>query len=566
MSFSLSFENILPDSPLSGTLQLIDYSVEEAATPLAAGDSSGQVGTFSVTVPAPDPNITYRPDTPWGLLATVGPTAFIESDIRLSDSRKGFTLGTVKGSSEQRDSGTITFTGVSRLGQLNVYGIQAQPFAGRLEDGFEYYLSLAGITTQIFVDVSIRDRQVIFPGWHGELWYYLKQMAASQDCDLSLVSGVILLRPIRTRIAIQNRETSRAVPTGGVNLAQAVEVYQYNNRVIEDELVYPPGGWTPEVEVMNVNAGETAEYTLEMSASLSSFEQPVMQTFVAEDYSASSVYTVVGSDGLPVPPALWAQYGGSLTVTLDPDTTRLNVTLVGATGVPTSSGTASLNFSIALGSDFTGNRYSTFRIVGTGVAFDKQKKRIRTGVPPEKTATDIGVTIDNPFISTLDELYKAGTRAARQFAGPVMTLSSSVTALNRRGDTGQATYPTYGLVQDELQADLGPGATYGDVQAAYAGQSYGQVRAYWQDFVQDEDADQVFGNTQGARVYDKKSRRWYRVRQASLTPGGINLSSADNDLTFEDLDLAYAGLTYGDLQAVHGSFTYQQSDLLGVYS
>src|SRR5690606_17171476 len=146
----------------------------------------------------------------------------------------------------------------------------------------------------------------------------------------------ILLRPIRKRIATQNRDTTRSVTTGGDTLARAVEVYQYNNRPITNELVYPPEGWNPEVEVLNVNAGETAEYTLELSASISSFQAPVMQTFVSQGHSSSSVYTVVADDGLPVSPALWEGSGGSVRIEIAEDTSHLLVTLRGATGVPTS--------------------------------------------------------------------------------------------------------------------------------------------------------------------------------------------------------------------------------------
>ena len=546
--------------------QLIDYSVTEDSTPLSAGDSSGSVGTFSATLPRDAGAFVSAPRSFRTLLATVGPTIFEGSEIRLTDSRKGYTLGNVTGVTESRDGATITLTGVSRLGKLSVYGIQAQPFVGTLRNAFLYYAALAGVTTDVFVDDEIAGRPVVFQGWHGELWYSMKQMAAAQDCDLSLVSGVILLRAIRKREATQNRETSRSIATGGGTLAQAVEIYRYNNRAVTDELVYPPGGWNEEVEVMNVNAGENAEYTLPLSASITTFQSPVMQTHVAPDYSASSVYTIVADDGLPVPPGLWDAYGGSLTVEISPDTRNLLVTLRGPVGTPLASGAAATNFSVALGSDVTGNRYSTFRVVGTGVAFDKTKVTIRTGVPASATATEVGVTIDNPFISTVDELYRTGTRAARLYAGASMSLSGQVISINKRGDTGQAQYPTYGSVRDEVIGRLGAGTTYADEQIIYPpGATYGSVRDYWFDFFRDDDVDQVFGNAQGARVFDKKSRRWYRIRSATPTPAGISIQ-ADDDLLYGDHVAFYQGRTYGDLVALNSNLTYMQSELAGLHS
>lgn len=564
MGFKVSFTG-LPGG-ISGSIEAADYSVDEAATPLAAGDSSGQVGTFTLTFAIPDASLSTTRATPWSALRKYGESVFLDSEVRIDDSRKGFTLGRVNSSQVSRDGGTLTLSGVSRLGLLNVYGVQAGPFVGNLRDAFTYYLSLANVSTGLFVDDDIANTAVVFPGWNGELWYYLKQMAAAIDCDISLVSGVILLRAIRKRVATNNRDLSRSLSTGGGTLAQAVEVYQYNNRQITNELVYPPGGWTSEVEVLNVNAGEEQEYTLDLSSSLTSIQSPVMQTFVASDYSASSVYTIVANDGLPVSPTLWANNGGSLTVEIAPDTSHLIVRLKGATRIPTSSGAAATNFSVALGSDTTGNRYSTLRIVGTGVAYDKVKHRIQTGVPASKTATDVGVTIDNPFISTADQLYRTGTRAARDFTGTSMNLSGTVTAVNKRGDSGQANYPTYTQVQSALTTAIGGTPTYAQVQSYYASlglTSYEAVRAYWFNFFRNDDADQVFGNVQGARIYDAKSRKWYRIRQGSLKPGEISFGSADDDLTYSDVQSVYAGRTYAQVQTILSGLTYQQVDMAG---
>lgn len=593
-------------------VEITDYSVTEASTPLAAGDSSGQVGTFSITLPIPDeyvplgihtgiPGYGHGPyghgtyggtyvgnfgeygegpygetgyggfvpvvNSPWRVIRQVGPQVLIDKTVRIFDSRKGFTLGTITDSVESRDGGTIQLSGISRLGSLNVYGIQAQPFVGTLREAFDYYLGLAGIETGLFVDDTIGDRPVIFPGWSGELWYYLKLMAAAQDCDISLVSEVILLRPIRARVATNDRDTSRTISTGSTTLAQAVEVYQYDNREITNELVYPPGGWNPEVQVLTVNAGESTEYTLELSSSLSSIQAPVMQTFVAQGYSATSVYTIVADDGLAVNPTMWANSGGSLSVTVSEDTTHLIVRLTGAKGIPTSAGVASKNFSVALGADTTGNRYSTLRIVGTGVAYSKAKKRIRTGVPASKTATDVGVTIDNPFISTVNDLYRAGTRAAKKYAGAGMTLSGNVIAINRRGDSGVATYPTYAQVQESLVTELGS-PTYGDVQDYYIDEgfiTYEQVRQHWFEVFRDDSLNQVFGNAQGARIYDRKSRRWYRIRDATSTPGGISVGTADDDLTLGDIQELYDDMTYASVQTLLGPFTYREAELAGLW-
>lgn len=595
----------------------IEYDVQEASSPLSAGDSSGGVGSFTITFPTPDPyvvtgipgfgyaegpygetsyggDVTFSAislpvsgfgDLPfgvgyyggvssivprvWGLVRVAGPEVLIDRPVRIKDSRKGFTLGTIAAADMSYDGGTIALRGSTRLSTLNVYGIQAQPFVGSLRGAFEYYLGLAGVTSDLFIEDDIADRPVVIPGWTGELWYYLKLMAAAEECDISLVSGVILVRAIRKRVATQGKDTARSASLSGDTLAQSIEVYQYNNRQITNELVYPPGGWNNTVDVLNVNAGETTEYTLELSASVSSIQTPVMQTSVAPNYQASSVYTIVANDGLPVSPSLWSSRGGKVEITIDPDTTRLHVKLTGATDIPTSEGEAAQNFSLALGSDTTGNRYSTLRIVGTGVAYEKRKVKIRTGVPASKTATEVGVTIDNPFISTKNQLYSAGTRAAKRYAGPTFSLSGSVTAVNRRGDTGQAQYPTYGQVQQSLVTTLGT-PTYGSVQDYYRVTkgltTYESIRQFWFERFRDDDVDQVFGNVQGARIYDKRTRRWYRIRSGRLSSSLVSFD-ADDDLTHGDVDGFYSGKTYqGVYDALaSGAFTYAEVERLGLF-
>lgn len=544
--------------------EAVEYSVNEESTPLSAGDSSGSVGTISFVIPAPDP---AAPET--DPLVKYGPSWFIGKPVTLSDSYNGYTLGTVKSYSYVYDGANIQLNCLSRLSELNIYNVNAQPYVGTLGGAFEYYLSLAGITSGLFVDDSIASRPVALPGFTGELWFRLKQLSVAQDCDISLVSGVILLRPIRARIAETGKAVQRTTGAGGGNLAQTVEVYWYESEAITDELVWPPGGWNPEVEVFNVNSGEWSEYSIELSASVSSIQAPVMQTFVSQDYDASSVFTIVADDGLPVSPSLWADHGGKLELTINEDTTSLTLRLFGARDIPLATGGMSRTFAVALASDSGGSsRYSTLRIVGTGVRYVRRLRVFRTGVTAAQTATEVGETIDNPMITDLESLRRAGVRAAKRWAGVVPNMAGSVTAVNRRGDSGSAKYPTYGEIESELKSELGT-PTYGDVETYYVTTlnlpTYTSIRQYWFETVQDDYENQVFGNVNGARVWDSRSRRWYRIRSGTINRGLISFDSADDDLTHTDIELGFAGVTYGDVQVSRDGLTYQEDYLLGVY-
>lgn len=519
------------------------YTVSEDATPTATDDSSGGVGTLSFNIPAQE-----------NAFLLVG------KDVSLLDTHRGTTVGYVDSVSESDESGMIAVNCISRLGRLNIYGIQAQPFHGTLENAFRYYLGLANQVIDVAVDSDISGRPVIFPGWEGELWFNLKQMAAAQGCEVALVSNVIFLRPLRKMEAIQHRDLSRSRSYGGGTLAQSVEVYCYQNRVISDAPVYPPGGWNSEVRVITANAGETVEEILELSSSLSSIQQPVMQTFVSKDYSASSVFTAVGDDGLPIQPAQWTASGGSLTVFINPDTTSLTVRVTAPTGITNAKGQAISTYSIALGSDFTSNRYSTLRLVGTGVAFDKELIRVGTGVSPSLTATEVGITIDNPFLSTWNDAYTAAARAARNFAGEQLTLSGTVASLNQLGDSGSAAYPKYSADQAAWS-----GRTYAQVQTANTGKTYAAILEGYYLEVRDDFENQVFGNTGGSRIWDQKTHRWYRTRSGSIGPGEIGVGNAEDDLQHFDVENTYSPLTYAQERDIFQGMTYSERFRLGLW-
>lgn len=523
------------------TYEADSYTVTEDSTPTKSNDSSGSVGTLTFEI------------------QNVENAFLLEGkEVSLVDTRRGTTVGFVTEVSEQ-DNSAVSVECQSRLGRLNIYGVQAQPQVGTLQDAFRYYVGLANQTTDILVDPAIAGRPVVFPGWYGELWFHMKQMAAAQDCELALVSNVILLRPLRTREAIDHRNTSRSRTYGGATLAQAVEVYCYDNKPITNQLVYPPGGWNPEVEVITVGAGEEIERTVELSASVEIIQPPVMQTFVSNDHRTSSVYTIVGDDGFPIQPQQWSDYGGLVTVTIDPDTTSLTVFMRGATGIQSTKGEAVSTFSLALGSDFTGNRYSTLRIVGSGVSFNKQSVNVRTCVDPKLTGTEIGVTIDNPFLSTWDEAYSAGVKAAKLYAGERMVLSGNVTSINQLGDSGSARYPTYEFDQSQNQ-----GRTYAQVQTVNAGQTYQSIEQSYFDIVRDDFDNQVFGNSGGVRIWDRQSRRWFRNRSGSIDTTEVSFS-AEDDLLHDDMLGRYGNVTYYQEGEMFQGMTYSQRDRMGLF-
>ena len=480
------------------------WSVSEDATPLAAGDTNGSTGELRVTIPAPDPYVRRSQDTGYQWVLDYGRDILLGKTFTFTDSAWGLIDGTII-SVNSSQFGMFEVQCETSLNKLNIYNVQAQPFVGTLGGLLRYYCSLASTPVPV-IDSALETRAITAIGWNGELWYHLKMLAVAEEFEVSLVNGVPTFRLLRQRYLAKGREIDRSGSLNIPSLAQTVEVYQYNTVSITNQLVYPPGGWNDKVEILNVDAGATQEYTLDLSSSVTSVTQPVVSANIGPEYAASSVYTVVGSDGIVVQPAMWTANGGSLTVEINPDTTSLTVTIRGATNVPTVQGTTSTNFQIALASDASGSRYSTLRILGTGVAFDKQKRTFRTGVTPDKTGTVIGETTDNPFLSDTDQCYRAGVRSAVRWAGPVPGLSGSASKV-------------------------------------LSGTN--------------------FGNVAGARIQSRDLARPFRVRSSSLTPGSVDYD-ADDDLLHNDVEGFREGMTYAQVQATRDGLTYRDDYLAGL--
>lgn len=531
---TVSGEEVYPES----------YSVSESSMPIAGGDSSGAVGTIELQVSD---------------LPAIPSSMNLEETVTLLDSNRGSTSGKIRQVGAGLDRGVkYSVLADNLLGRFNIE-VQTQPQATNFQTAFLYYCNLAGIApSSVNIDSAVANRTVRFPGWYGNLWNNMKEMATGMGVDLNLISNIVTVRPIRKFEAIRNREFESSVSADGTSLALKQEVIWYQSVYVASGLIYPPGGWNSEVRVLSVNAGETVETTLETNSSIFSIDQPVASTSVAKDYTASSVYTVVGDDGLPIVPAQWADYGGRLSVSITPDTLSLVVKITGATGLVQANGNPIRTYRIGISSGTSADdTYSTLRIVGRHIRLDKRSTILPTGVTPERTNQEFAPTIDSFFLNNTNDAFSAGTRGARRHAGRSLSYSASVSALNRRGETGSEAAAPYSYFRA-----LYAGQTYGARKTAFAGQNYSYVRSLAQATVQDSFDNQIFGNAPGARVWDQESGRWYRVRQATTTWSEISIE-AEDDMTNGDMKVKFTGMTYGQAKTHYGSNNYYKANLRG---
>lgn len=490
--------------------ELIDFSVNIDSTPLDSADSTGSVGDFTLVANTSD-NLGHS-------IYDLSLENLVDKEITVYDSDgwlntpDGYLLGGIVSNVTENNGIGLTITGELALGALNVRNVQQKPFSGTLEDLIKTYLKgrLKSGTT-VTVHPNIAGRPITVPGWHGELWHHIKMLCAAESVEFAYPStGYAELRPVRRNEGRTLTSTDLTRDTEASDLAQYVEVQEYNNVWVTNQLFYPPGGWSDDVDVITVNSGETTEFDLELEGSVSSIVQPTMQTFVSRDEANRSVFTVVGDDGFPIEPAMWDDFGGKLEIKIGEDTRHLVLTVTAPEGINNDKGEPIQSYALALASGDTSPRYSTLRILGTGVWFSTDDPvKFPTGVEAAENnefelGEEVGVTIDNPFLSTRAHVATAVYRAARKFQGYDSAISGSVMRLS------------------------------------------------------DEES---FTEDSGSRVfYDSRP---YRVRSASYSPNGVQFN-AEDDLTFGDIENAFAGKTWGEIEALHAGLTYKEILIKGI--
>jgi hypothetical protein len=504
---------------------LSSYSVVEDATPLSPADASGQTGTISFIV-------TEDPEAAGSIL-------LLNDTVVLTDTGAGETIGTVNAVSvsggREDGGGAASVTGDSRLALLNASGF-VPPFTGTLEDGVRAILALAGITDDVVITAEVASLPVSHRGITTTYWQLLKDLCGSNGVtEIALVSNNVVTRFVREREANVSKLTDLSWSVNNIELAQYVEVAYYNYVEVTDELVYPYGGWTPDVQVLQVDAGATTDppINIPVNVSLTSIDQPSIEDFVDRDYDGpDSVYSVSGNDGLPIPAAQWTAQGGRLTVAIGADGNSIDVTITGASETEY----APYQIAVAAGPSDT---YSTLRLVGSGLGFDRKILKSPTGVPAEKSAQEVGITVDNPWVDSLADAYDAAIRAGQQYAAPRQTVTITATVVNRGDSNGSYAYPKFSDFASEYSGQL-----FSDFDTEFAGQTFKQFNAYQLSLVQDDFENQVFGNVGGARLPFRNA--YYRIRSANVTEDGVVTATAERDTTFTDFNTAYDGLTFSD--------------------
>lgn len=453
----------------------------------------------------------------------------VRKTISLSDKSQGTVNGIVRAPSGNLE--TTSLVADQRTVSLAVVRT-ATPFSGSLKAYLTYLLELVGITTDFVIQDSFQDITVNFPGWRDEVLVQMKRLLANYGAEITQASSNIVIRSIRGREAVFKRDSSFSWTMDDSSLALAVEGYWYEHEARTSALAYPPGGWNEDVQIFQVDAGETVEFNLPIEASLSSVNQPIAVDNVDRYYTGpNSVYAVVGADDLPVPAAQWTSAGGSIQVNIGEDTRSLIVRITGA-----SIASPYPPFRIAMSAG-PSDDYSSLRITGTGVFFTKHGPfTVQTSASSDETSVEIGATLDSEFVTSYEMMYDAFSWMLSRYGGPRHTVTVQTTGINRIDDSGSYAYPVF---EDFNTYAASRGwSTIADFNAAYAGYDFDEFNQEWLSIASQAFSNQAFGNVAGARTF--RDGLWFRIRTADITAGSISYN-AENDTTVGDFNTWLSG-------------------------
>lgn len=527
-----------PSTYFQGTAsEIIDYSSTEDATTIDPSNYNGGFGQIMVTArPVQDSKMAQT------------------RVLRLSDSVQGKTTGIVR--QVNNTDKVVTFTGDSALGLFNTFHTIG-PQIGTLEQAINAYCDLVGLTNAVEIVgeyresvnypwAPLKDLPVQYPGFQGNVWDNIKRIMAAEQIEIALVYDKVVVRPLRTLQANLNRSTTITENVNTQSTAKTVEVYYYPTETIVQGEVYPVLGEAP--NILQVDAGETREFVLELNASLTSVNQPVALYIVDNrPYpDTDGVYSIAGSDGLPIQPDQWAAQGGRLSVRLGETSSSVIVSVTGASGVELAP------YRIAMSSGAS-NFYNSLHITGQGTRHTVEMITLTTGATSATTGEEVGATITNPFIQTRAQAYTAGMRASGTFAGPVYTVSGSALNINRAGgnrDSISATFSDYNTWWSETH----PGEyEFADFNAAWNADTFAQFNAFWDARMASLFTNQAFGNAVGARV--RLADAFFRIDTATITPRDINYS-ASLDTLIDDYNEVNPVQSFADFNAQRTGYTF----------
>jgi hypothetical protein len=508
---------------IGGPAEVISYSTREEATPITFESLQGAVGSVTFNVNAAN--------------SEQSTLALLNDTVDLTDGSNGSVRGIVN-SVSIRDR-VATVDGDARTGLLVAFRDVA-PFSGTLEGAFTYYFSLAEITTDFIVDTAIASRAVAYQGWSGDLWQGLKEICATEQIEIAQVSGLLVVRPLRSRTLEVLKESRSSASVENRNLARNAEVEWYEGDYTATPVHVYPRYDDENSQVWQVNANSSLIADLPVYMSMLAIDPPEPVDSVADGYlGTDSVYSIIDREANAYPADLWTALGGSITAMVLPDTKTARITITGPDDLV--HGPFRIAQRSAPGDENDTSTRPTLHLAASGVVAIPRTLSQPTGAPDSKTARESAPTTKATFANTLSKAWSVLTGLAGAYAEPTQVISADATIVNRRGEPGGVGFATFA----DFNAAF-TGMTFSAFNTAHTGDTFADLNAEMLALTASDFENQAFGNVAGARV--RREDAFYRVASATITPEGISYTAV-RDTTFGDFNTEWAGATFATFNA-----------------
>lgn len=496
-------------------VEVINYQVSEDATPLDPGSMEGGYGEIHLNALTEDGDFFLR-----------------DEPVSLQDSERGRTSGTAEEVSVNNQELTVIADSV--LGMLNSWH-HIPVVNGTIEDLVREWFAAAEIDLPIEFQDGIGDRPIVSPAHYDNLWDRFKMLMSAQQIEAALVNNVVVLREPRKFEAYTNRQISPQWTVGQGDTAEFVEIKYYTTQYFDKQEFYPILLANEDLPIMQVDTTENAEYAIEMNVTLDVWpENPIrVETFVPNEPVGYSVYSVVGNDDLPIPAKMWNDYGGRLWVEPHEEDPHIIVVRIQGAGLPHLA-----PFRIAMSSG-AGNYYNSLRLVGSGVVVEEHMLTLRTGASRNTTGSKIGITVENPYVTSLSQAYDTGLKTAAAYSGLRAEIAGEVLNINRRNEHE----PVVVLSTVDRELSNQNIQTISDFNSVYDGHTLSTLSAEW-DELAEEFAVQAFGNAAGARIHMNDS--YYRITSANFNIATMDYNAVI-DNTLADFSNVWEGATLADV-------------------
>lgn len=455
---------------VDGYSKILDYQVRENATSLDPGDASAGFGQLTYTVPTEQR---------------------LNASTTLTDPEYGSFTGIV--SAVSQNDGLYSITADDAFARLNKW-LTIPPFTGTLADYLTFLKTRTKMAGTFTTSVT---RNVVCPGFRGNVWTEFRKFLAAQGLEAVQNAGNIIVRLPRGSELTTHENITRGTEVNNQTTSQYVTVNYYTMRsssIASQIAVFPNRRNVEDMEFapISVNPGETVVQQITLDASLESVNQPTVVDYVSASETGegtNGMYCVVDQDGKPIPAAGWTKGGGRLVVRLTPDPSIIEVVVTG------SSVTEFGTYRIAAGVGSTADsHYNSLRITGRGIRWDQGSVTMHTGAANNADGEDSTTEVDNRFITSVSAAWTAAGRAAAKLSGTVPTASGT------------------------FKPRLNPG----------------------------------FGNLVGKRLREENA--WFRLTNANFSPHNVQYS-LEQDTLVSDFNTHYDTMLVSDFNAIFAGKT-----------